>query len=167
MRNLSISNTVTISGPNRSAKVTDHFTCFSVNVICCIISTLCKNLHRRNRKKIGGPLSRTPTRRRKKKRHTDASKPNQLGASSIYLITPTRTWLFAGYVYTTETQKAAKISSKNSSLNGVHSLHTELKNASHSTIIYSQISISGKAPLHFHTANLLHPTIPLFALAKG
>ena len=163
MRNLSISNTVTISGPNRSAKVTDHFTCFSVNVICCIISTLCKNLHRRNRKKIGGPLSRTPTRRRKK---TTQVRSNQLRASSIYLITPTTTWLFAGYAYTTETWKAAKISNKNSSFNGVHSLHTELKNASHSTIIYSQISISGKAPLHFHT-NLLHPTIPLFALTKG
>ena len=37
-----ISNTVKISGPNRSVKVTDHFTCISTNVIYCITCTLCK-----------------------------------------------------------------------------------------------------------------------------
>ena len=40
---------------------------------------------------------------------------------------------YAGYPYTTETQKAAKISNKNSFFNWVHSLHTELMNASRST----------------------------------
>ena len=39
-----ISNTVKISGPNRSTKVTDHFTCISVNVINCITCTLCKKI---------------------------------------------------------------------------------------------------------------------------
>ena len=37
-----ISNTVNISGPNRSVKVTDHFTHMSTNVIYCITCTLCK-----------------------------------------------------------------------------------------------------------------------------
>ena len=44
MQNLSfISNKVKISGPNRSAKITNHFiiTCIFVNVIYCITCTLC------------------------------------------------------------------------------------------------------------------------------
>ena len=35
-----ISNMVKISGPNRSVKITDHFTCISANVLYCIY-----NLH--------------------------------------------------------------------------------------------------------------------------
>ena len=50
------------------------------------------------------------------------------------------------------TQKAAKISSKNSFVNWVHSLHTELMNASHFTNLFTnscdRISTYGKAPLH-------------------
>lgn len=37
-----ISNTVKITGPNLSAKVTDNFTCISPNVIYCITCPLCK-----------------------------------------------------------------------------------------------------------------------------
>ena len=40
-----ISNTVKISGPNRSVKVTDHYTCISSNVIYCITCTLCKKIY--------------------------------------------------------------------------------------------------------------------------
>ena len=40
-----ISNMVKISGPNRSAKITDHFTCISANVIYCITCTLCKKIY--------------------------------------------------------------------------------------------------------------------------
>ena len=40
-----ISNTVKISEPNRSTKLTDHFTCIAVNVIYCIICTLCKMIY--------------------------------------------------------------------------------------------------------------------------
>ena len=32
------------SGPNQSAKITHHFTCISVNVICCVTCTLCKKI---------------------------------------------------------------------------------------------------------------------------
>ena len=39
---LVISNIVKISGPNRSAKITDHFTFISINVIYCVSCTLCK-----------------------------------------------------------------------------------------------------------------------------
>ena len=63
-----ISNKVKISGPNRSAKITDHYPCISVNVIFCITCTICKKIYvRRTMEKIGRPLSRTPTRCRKKR----------------------------------------------------------------------------------------------------
>ena len=64
-----ISNMVKISGPNRSAKITDHFTCTDLRKRHLLhnLHTMQKDLHRRNREKIGGPLSRTPTRCRKKR----------------------------------------------------------------------------------------------------
>ena len=34
-----------LSGPKRSIKITDHFTCTSANVIYCITCTLCKKLY--------------------------------------------------------------------------------------------------------------------------
>ena len=36
---------VRISGPNRSVKITDQFTCVSSNVIYCITCTLCKKTY--------------------------------------------------------------------------------------------------------------------------
>ena len=33
-----------ISGPKRSIKIPDHFTCTSANIICCITYTLCKKV---------------------------------------------------------------------------------------------------------------------------
>ena len=65
-----IFNTVIISGHNRSVKVTDHFTCISVNAIYCITCTLCKKIY----------IGETGTRFRKHlrdvgKNDRDASKP--------------------------------------------------------------------------------------------
>jgi len=40
-----IRNVVKISGPKRSIKITDHFTCTSANAIYCITCTLCKKLY--------------------------------------------------------------------------------------------------------------------------
>ena len=40
-----ISNTVKISGPNRSVKVIEHFSCISTNVIYCITCTVCKKIY--------------------------------------------------------------------------------------------------------------------------
>ena len=69
-----ISNTVKISGHNRSDKVTDHFTCISTNVIYCIICTLCTKIY------IGETGRRLADRFREHLRdaeqnNTDASKP--------------------------------------------------------------------------------------------
>ena len=36
-----------LSGPKRSIKITDHFTCTSANVIYCITCTFCKKLYQR------------------------------------------------------------------------------------------------------------------------
>ena len=40
-----ICNVEKLSGPKRSIKITDHFTCTSANVIYCITCILCKKLH--------------------------------------------------------------------------------------------------------------------------
>ena len=40
-----IHNVGKISGPERSVKITDHFTCTSANVIYCITCTYCKKLY--------------------------------------------------------------------------------------------------------------------------
>ena len=68
------SNTVKISEPNRSVKVTDHFTCISTDVIYCITSTLCKKIY------IGETGRRLADRFREhlrdaEQKNTDASKP--------------------------------------------------------------------------------------------
>ena len=100
---------------------------------------------------------------------TTQMRPNQSRVILVFLITPTTTRLFAGYSYTKGTQKAAKISNKNSFFNWVHSLHTELMNASHSTNLFTNscdhISTNGKARLHSYKPQ--QPTILLFALTKG
>jgi len=40
-----IHNAKKISGAKRSIKITDHFTCTSANVICCITCTYCKKIY--------------------------------------------------------------------------------------------------------------------------
>ena len=40
-----ICNVEKLTGPKRSIKITDHFTCTSANVIYCITCTLCKKLY--------------------------------------------------------------------------------------------------------------------------
>ena len=131
------SNTVTISGLNWSPKITDHFTCISTNVIYCIICTLRKKIYiGETGRGLVDHFPKTPKRCRKKN-NTDTVRPNQLHAILIFLITLTTTWLFAGYPYTRGTQKAAKISNKNSSFNWVHSILTGSMNTSHSTNLFT------------------------------
>ena len=133
-----ISNTVKISGTKRSVKVADHFTCISTIVIYCITYTLCKKIY------IGETGRRLADRFREHLRDGEKKKmrPNQSRAILIFPITPTTTWLFAGYPYSTGTQKAAKISNKNSFFNWVHSLHTELMNTSQSTFQENEIVLN-------------------------
>ena len=59
-----VQNADKISGPKRSVKITDRFTCTSANVIYCInLHIMQKAIHWRNRKTIRRPIPRTPTRR--------------------------------------------------------------------------------------------------------
>ena len=106
------------------------------------------SLVRRNREKIGGPLSRTPTRRREK-RLRDASKPVARHFNLPYHSNHNMT-ICGLSLHHAGTQKAAKVSNKNSSFNWVHFLHTALINASHSTNLFTNsadhISTNGKAP---------------------
>ena len=49
-----------ISGPKRSSKITDHFTCTSANAIYCITCTLQKVINLVNRETARRPIPRTP-----------------------------------------------------------------------------------------------------------
>ena len=124
------------------------------------------SLVRRNREKIGGPLSRTPTRRRKK-RLRYPSKPVARYFNLPYHSNHNMT--ICGLSLHHGNAESRKTSNKNPSFNWVHFLHTGLINTSHSTNLFTNscdhISTNGKAT-HSHI-NLQHPTMPLFALTKG
>ena len=63
-----------ISRPNRSAKITSHFTCISVNVIYCITCTLCKKICMgQSRRRLADRFREHP--RDAEENDTDASKP--------------------------------------------------------------------------------------------
>ena len=81
---LIISDIVNMSRPNRSDKVTDHFTCISVNVIYCITCTLCKKIY------IGQTGRRFMDTYEMWKKMTHM-RPNQLHSILIFLITPSTT----------------------------------------------------------------------------
>ena len=149
-----ISNKVLkISGPNRSVQVTDHFTCISTNVIYCKTCTLCKKIY------IGETGRRLADRFREhlgdvEMNQTDASKPVarhfNLRNHSHHNMTICGLYLHHG---NTESRKSLE-QKLNSFFNWVHSLHTELMNASHSTNSFTNwcdhICTNGKAPLHSH-----------------
>ena len=84
---LFIVNTNKISGPKRSVKITDRFTCTSANVIYCITCTLCNKLY------IG------ETGRRLGDRFREHLHLSQSLAISICLTTPKNTWLSAAFPY--------------------------------------------------------------------
>ena len=70
-----ISNMGKISGPNRSVKITYHFTCISVNVMYCITCTLCKKTYTGETGRRLANHFREHLRDVKKRNDTDASKP--------------------------------------------------------------------------------------------
>ena len=144
-----ISNTVKISGPNRSVKVTDNFTCISTNVIYCITCALCKKVY------IGETGRRLADRFREHLRdaeqnNTDAFKPDarhfNLPNHSHHNMTICGLSLHHG---NTESRK-------NLEQKFIFQLGTL------SPLIYSQIhetiSTNGKAPLHSH----IHHNNPQF-----
>ena len=153
MLNLSlISIIVKISGPNRSAKMTDHLTCISANVIYCITSTLSvrRSKTARHGKKLRTTLNREH--RRDLENKTAQMRPNQLRSILIFLMTPTTT-NFAGYPYSTGERR------KNLEQKCIFKLGTLFTHGINERL-------SSHLLIHSHI-NLEHPTIPLFALRKG
>ena len=125
-----ISNTVKISGPNRSVKVTDHFKCISTNVIYSITCTLCKKIYiAETGRKLADHFREHL--RDAEQNNTDASKP-----VARHFDLPNHShnnMTICGLPLHHGKTESPKISNKNSFFNWVHSLHTELMNASHST----------------------------------
>ena len=149
-----ISSAVKISEPNRSVKVTDHFTCISTNVIYCISCTLCKKIY------IGETERKLVDRFREHLRDVEKNnskkqqmRSNQWRAILIFLITPTMhnmtIWRLSLHHGNTESRK--NLEEKFIFQLGTLSLH-ELMNASHSTNLFTNscdhFSTNGKAPLH-------------------
>ena len=101
-----IHNVEKISGPKRSIKITDHFTCTSANVIYCITCTYCNKLY------IGETGRRPGDRFREHLRDVER---NDKGASKpvarhtlISLIIQNNIWQFPAFPYILAVRKAAK-----------------------------------------------------------
>ena len=101
-----IHNVEKISGPKRSIKITDHFTCTSANVIYCITCTYCNKLY------IGETGRRLGDRFREHLRDVER---NDKGASKpvarhtlISLIIQNNIWQFPAFPYILAVRKAAK-----------------------------------------------------------
>ena len=125
---LFIQNTVNISGPKHSIKITDRFDCTSTNVINCITRKLCKMLY------IGETGRRQGDRFRENLRDV---KNNDKGASkpvSKHFNLPGHS--FNNMPFIKATLKAAKIQNKNLSLKSAPLLPTGSTNAYHSTNLF-------------------------------
>ena len=144
-----ISNTVNISGPNRSVKVTDHFTCISSNVIYCITCTLCKKIY------IGETGRRLADRFREHLRdaeqnNTDASRPVARHFNLPNHSHHNRT-ICGLYLHHGNTESRKNLEQKLIFQLGTLSPHGNM-NASHSTNLFTtsfdHIFTNDKAPLH-------------------
>ena len=98
-----IHNEEKISGPKRSIKITDHFTCTSANVIYCITCTYCNKLYiRETGRRLG---DRFREHRDVERNDKDA---NQSPDTLISLIILNNIWQFAAFPYIKEVRKATK-----------------------------------------------------------
>ena len=127
-----VQNADKISGPKRSVKITDRFTCTSANVVYCITCTLCKKLY------IGETGRRLGDRFREhlrdvEKDDKDASKPV---ARHFNLTILKNTCLFAAFPYIRVPQTAAKICSKDSFFKSAPLIPTASTNAFHAINLF-------------------------------
>ena len=125
-----IVNTSKISGPKRSVKITDRFTCTSANVIYCITCTLCNKLY------IGETGRRLGDRFREhlrdvEKNDKDASKP-----VARHFNLPNHSKKHMAVCGLSLRRKAARIWNKNSSFKSAPLILTVLTNAFHLTNIF-------------------------------
>ena len=102
-----ICNVEKMSGPKRSIKITDHFTCTSANVICCITCTLCKKLYISQTETTRRPIPRTPSRGRER-RQTETHLNRSLD-TFICPIILSNIWQSAASPYIKDARRAAKL----------------------------------------------------------
>ena len=128
-----VQNAYKISGPKRSVKITDRFTCTSANVIYCITCTLCKKLYiGETGRRLGTDIENTyATLRKVTKMH-----PNQSRGILISLTTLKNTCLFAAFPFIRVPQTAAKIWSKDSFFKSAPLIPRALTNAFHSINLF-------------------------------
>ena len=101
-----ICNVEKLSGPKRSIKIIDHFTCTSTNVIYCITCTLCKKLY------IGETGRRLGDRFREHLRDVEKEDKTHLNRSPDTLICPiilSNIWQSAASPQIKEALKAVKL----------------------------------------------------------
>ena len=128
-----VQNADKISGPKRSVKITDRFTCTSANVIYCITCTLCKKLY------IGETGRRLGDRFREhlrdvEKDDKDASKPV---ARHFNLPNHSKEHMsICGLSFVRVPQRAAKIWSKDSFFKSAPLIPTGSTNAFHSINLF-------------------------------
>ena len=130
-----VQNADKISGPKRSVKITDRFTCTSANVIYCITCTLCKKLY------IGETGRRLGDRFREHRTYATLRKmtkthPNQSRGILISLTILKNTCLFAAFPYIRVPQTAAKIWNKDSFFKSAPLIPTASTNAFHSINLF-------------------------------
>jgi len=106
-----IHNADKITGPKRSIKITDCFTCTSANVIYCITCTLCKKIYVGETGRRLGDRFCEPNTYETLKEMT-RTHPNQSPDISISLIILANTWRSAAFPYTRVTRKAEKSNTK-------------------------------------------------------
>ena len=128
-----VQNAGKISGPKRSVKITDRFTCTSANVIYCITCTLCKKLYISETGRRLGDRFREHL-RDVEKDDKDASKP--VARHFISLTILKNTCLFAAFPYIRVPQTAAKIWSKDSVFKSAPLIPTASTNAFHSINLF-------------------------------
>ena len=153
-----VQNADEISGPKRSVKITDRFTCTSENVIYCITCTLCKKLY------IGGTGRRLGDRFREhlrdvEKDDKDASKPV---ARHFNLPNHSKEHMsICGLSLHQGTTDSRKIWSKDSFFKSAPLIPTESTNAFHSINLFLffsryQVSTNSVAPSSVYKAYITH-----------
>ena len=103
-----------VEKPNRSVKITDHFTCISANVIYCIACRLCKKTYKGETGRILADLFREHLRDLER---SDKDAKNSVAPFLSSSSVPPQQDNLWPILTPPGTQKAAKISNKNSSSN--------------------------------------------------
>ena len=153
-----ISSTVKISGPSRSFKVADHFTCISINVIYCITCTLCKKIYIcQAGRRLASRFRKHPRDVQKKNNNNNNTEwclqTSRVPFKSSLSLPPQHDYL-RDILTPREHTKPQKSRTKIHFSTGYTFSTRNLMNASHSTNVFTNscdhISTNGKAPLHSH-----------------